>query len=184
MLAMPQVWWLRPVSSAARVGEHNAVLLNWLYLSPLLATRSKLGVGIGPPKVLVAPKPVSSVMMSRTFGAPLGAVTPTGKSGLDSLALRPTTPPNGASGTGRTGEPPVGDFLTDLSWAKRLACGPLKALSQPSRATPATTNAPNRVFIDFLLSVTCRNTLLLSIWRLRRPSPIELPGGLFLPGIL
>src|SRR5215475_8261249 len=110
MLAMPQVWWLRPVSSAARVGEHSAVVWKWLYFSPFLATRSKFGVGIGPPKVLVAPKPVSSVMMSRTLGAPLGAVTPVGKSGLDSLALRPMMPPNGWSGTGRTGDPPVGDF--------------------------------------------------------------------------
>src|SRR5215471_6449640 len=110
MLAMPQVWWLRPVKSAARVGEHSEVVLNWLYLRPLLATRSKLGVGIGPPKVLVAPKPVSSVMMSRTFGAPFGAVTSLGKSGLDSLALRPMTPPNGGSWTGRIGEPPVDGF--------------------------------------------------------------------------
>src|SRR5262245_60311166 len=117
MLAMPQVWWLRPVSSAARVGEHSAVVWKWLYFSPFLATRSKFGVGIGPPKVLVAPKPVSSVMMSKTFGAPLGAVTPLGKSGFDSLALRPTTPPNGASGTGKIGEPPVGDFSVGLSSA-------------------------------------------------------------------
>jgi hypothetical protein len=46
-------------------------------------------VGIGPPKVLAAPKPVSSVMMSKTFGAPFGAVTAFGKSGVDSLVLRP-----------------------------------------------------------------------------------------------
>src|SRR5262245_65281284 len=72
--------------------------------------RLKFGVGIGPPNVLVAPKPVSSDIMSRIFGAPFGAVTPVGKSGLDSLALRPTMPPNGSSGTGRTGEPPVGDL--------------------------------------------------------------------------
>src|SRR5215475_11647080 len=69
-----------------------------------------VGVAIGPPKVLDAPKPVSSVMISRTLGAPLGAVTSLGKSGLDSLALRPMTPPNGASGIGSTGEPPLGDF--------------------------------------------------------------------------
>src|SRR5262245_39593699 len=116
MLAMPQVWWLRPVKSAARVGEHSAVVLNWLYLRPLLATRSKFGVGIGPPKVLAAPKPVSSVMMSSTLGAPLRAVTSLGKSGLDSLALRPMTPPNGASGLGRIGEPPAGDFGSVGFW--------------------------------------------------------------------
>src|SRR5499426_1376595 len=116
MLAMPALWWLRPVRSAARVGEHSAVVWNWLYRSPLLATRSRFGVGIGPPKVLAAPKPVSSVMISRTLGAPLGAVTSLGKSGLDSLALRPMTPPNGASRTGRMGEPPVGDSGLVAFW--------------------------------------------------------------------
>src|SRR5271156_753661 len=44
-------------------------------------------------------------MISRTFGAPLGAVIALGKSGLDSLALRPMTPPNCDSGTGRIIEP-------------------------------------------------------------------------------
>src|SRR5262245_37902506 len=151
MLAIPQVWWLRPVSSAARVGEQRAVVWKWLYLSPRLATRSKFGVGIGPPKVLVAPKPVSSVMMSRTFGAPLGAVTPVGKLGLDSLALRPMTPPNGSSGTGRTGEPLFCDFSTGLSWAKRLARGPRKATSHPNRAMSERTSALNRVFMVLLL---------------------------------
>src|SRR5262249_37616881 len=107
MLAMPQVWWLRPVSGAARVGGHSAVVWKWLYLSPFLARRSKFGVGIGPPKVLVAPKPVSSVMMSRMFGAPLGAATPLGKADLDSLALRPMTPPNGGGGARAGPRPPA-----------------------------------------------------------------------------
>ena len=40
------------------------------------------------------PKPVSSVMMSSMFGAPFGAFTAWGKSGLDSLAFRPMTPWN------------------------------------------------------------------------------------------
>src|SRR5262245_46260745 len=137
MLAIPQVWWLRPVKSAARVGEHSAVVWKWLYFSPFLATRSKFGVGIGPPKVLVAPKPVSSVRMSGMFGAPLGAATPLGKADLDSLALRPMTPPNGGSGTGRMGEPPIGGFSADLSCAERLAGGAL-ATSQPSTAPAAT----------------------------------------------
>src|SRR5262245_56501956 len=144
MLAMPALWWLRPVRSAARVGEHSAVVWNWLYRSPLLATRSRFGVGIGPPKVPVAPKPVSSVMMRRTFGAPLGAATSLGKAGLDSLALRPMTPPNGASGTGRIGEPPVCDFSAALSSAKRLAGGPPAATSQPSRAPTASAAVAGR----------------------------------------
>src|SRR5262245_61619706 len=145
MLAIPQVWWLRPVSSAARVGEQRAVVWKWLYLSPRLATRSKFGVGIGPPKVLAAPKPVSSVMMSRTLGAPSGAVTSLGKSGLDSSALRPMTPPNGTSGTGRTGEPPVVGFSAGLSWAYRLVMSPPEAVSQPSKAADASTVVAVRI---------------------------------------
>src|SRR5215475_14671366 len=107
MLPMPTLWWLRPVRSAARVGEHSAVVWNWLYLKPLFAKRSRVGVGIGPPKVLDAPKPVSSVMISKIFGAPFGAVTGFGKSGFDSLALRPITPWNCGCGIGRTADPPL-----------------------------------------------------------------------------
>src|SRR5262245_8150102 len=77
-------------------------------------------------------------MISRMFGAPLGAVTPVGKADLDSLALRPMTPSNGPSGTGRTGEPPVGDFWAGLSWANTLTGSPLAA-SQPSRVPTAST---------------------------------------------
>ena len=32
MLPIPTEWWLRPVSSAARVGAHSAVVWNRLYL--------------------------------------------------------------------------------------------------------------------------------------------------------
>jgi hypothetical protein len=52
------------------------------------ANLSYVGAGIGPPNVEDAPKPTSSVMMSRTFGAPLGAAIPLGKSGVDSFAAR------------------------------------------------------------------------------------------------
>src|SRR5262245_41224671 len=85
-------------------------------------------------------------MTRRMFGAPLGAATPLGKDDLDSLALRPMTPPNGASGTGRIGEPPVGDFSAGLSWAERLAGGPL-ATSQPSTAPAAAAVRIDRVRI-------------------------------------
>src|SRR5471032_1756047 len=40
--------------------------------------------------------------MSRTFGAPLGAVIPLGKSGVDSLAVRSILPLKGGSGRGST----------------------------------------------------------------------------------
>src|SRR5215475_8534801 len=104
-----------------------------------------VGVAIGPPKVLDAPKPVSSVMISRTFGAPLGAVTSLGKSGLDSLALRPMTPPNGASGTGRTGEPPVGDFWLDGFCAWAVAGNRPEAANPRSRELIVSTAVANVV---------------------------------------
>src|SRR5262245_65392308 len=100
MTPVLQLWWLRPVIRAARVGEHRAVVWKRLYFSPRFASLSKVGVGIGPPKVLAAPKPTSSVMMSRMLGAPLGALISLGKSGLDFVAMRSISPLNGASGLG------------------------------------------------------------------------------------
>ena len=41
------VWWLRPVRRATRVGEQSAVVWKRLYLSPWLARRSSVGMGIG-----------------------------------------------------------------------------------------------------------------------------------------
>jgi len=69
---IPTVWWLRPLSSAARVGEHSAVVWNRLYFSPSAARRSKFGVRAGPPNALFDPNPASSIRMTRTFGAPAG----------------------------------------------------------------------------------------------------------------
>ena len=66
-----------------------------------MAMRSRAGVGMTPPKVLGAPKPTSSVMMSSTFGAPLGGTTRGGHHGFDWAALRLITPPNFGSGGGR-----------------------------------------------------------------------------------
>ena len=50
---------------------------------PLLAMRSSAGVGMTPPKVLGAPKPTSSVMMSSTLGAFLGGTTRGAHQALD-----------------------------------------------------------------------------------------------------
>ena len=72
MLPIPTEWWLRPVSSAERVGEHSAVVWKRLYFSPLAASRSKFGVRHGPPNALDAPNPTSSISTIRTFGAPAG----------------------------------------------------------------------------------------------------------------
>src|SRR5262245_8852802 len=62
--------------------------------------RSIVGVGITPPKVLGTPKPASSVMIRRTFGAPFGGVTRGGHQGLDCSAPSLITPPNFGSGGG------------------------------------------------------------------------------------
>src|SRR4051794_2379775 len=72
---MLQTWWLRPVSRAARVGEHSAVVWNLLYFRPFLASFSSVGMWIGPPNALAWPKPMSSIRMMSTFGAPFGAFT-------------------------------------------------------------------------------------------------------------
>jgi hypothetical protein len=74
---MPTVWWFRPLSSAARVGEQRAVVWNRAYFRPLAASFSKLGVWHGPPNADDDPKPASSISTTSTFGAPAG-----GRSGL------------------------------------------------------------------------------------------------------
>ena len=53
-----------------------------------------------PPKVLGAPKPWSSVMMSSTLGAPFGGTMRGGHQGFDSEAFSLITPPNFGSGGG------------------------------------------------------------------------------------
>jgi hypothetical protein len=53
-----------------------------------------------PPKVLGAPKPWSSVMMSNTLGAPLGGTTRGAHQAVDSDAFSLITPPNFGSGGG------------------------------------------------------------------------------------
>src|ERR1700752_1786283 len=62
--------------------------------------RSIVGVGITPPKVLGAPKPQSSVMISSTLGAPFGGTTRGGHHGGDSEAFSLITPPYFGSGGG------------------------------------------------------------------------------------
>ena len=53
-----------------------------------------------PPKVLGAPKPWSSVMMSSTLGAPFGGTTRGAHHAFDSEAFSLITPPNFGSGGG------------------------------------------------------------------------------------
>ena len=77
--------------------------------------RSMVGVGMTPPKVLGAPKPWSSVMMSKTLGAPFGGTTRGGQNGVDPEAVSLITPPNGTGGGG--------------SWAPLIV---IVALGEPS----------------------------------------------------
>ena len=46
---MPTSWWLRPVSSDARVGEQSGVTWKLVYRSPPAARRSMFGVSIVEP---------------------------------------------------------------------------------------------------------------------------------------
>src|SRR5919198_1466968 len=63
MQAIPFVVWLRPVSSDERVGEHNAVVCQFVYVRPLSASRLMFGVSIRPPHGSIAEKPTSSSTM-------------------------------------------------------------------------------------------------------------------------
>ena len=103
MPPMPTEWWLRPVRSAARVGEQSAVVWKRLYLRPFAASRSTFGVLIGPPKALDAPKPTSSIRTTRTFGAPAGGRSGSigGNDVSGSLASYVVSPTGVMSGIGR-----------------------------------------------------------------------------------
>ena len=59
-----------------------------------------LGVGMTPPKVLGTPKPASSVMISRMFGAPFGGTTRGAHPYFDCSAPSLITPLNFGSGGG------------------------------------------------------------------------------------
>src|SRR5215831_10678972 len=132
---------------AARLGEQRAVEFMFVYRNPILASRSSAGVGITPPKVLAAPKPVSSVMMSRMFGAPLGGTTRGGHHGLDWRALRSIVPPNGGAGAG--------------SWFPLMVVVPLGeprvpgaccAMTKMGAVTVATTSAVKIIAMRFLFT--------------------------------
>src|SRR5581483_1046805 len=62
--------------------------------------RSIVGVGITPPNVLGTPKPASSVMISKMFGASFGGTTRGAHHGFDCSAPSLITPPNFGSGGG------------------------------------------------------------------------------------
>src|SRR5438552_2225186 len=75
MAPMLHEWWLRPVNRAMRVGEQSAQVWKRLYFRPFFANRSAVFIGIGPPKALEWPKPMSSRRTMTMLGAPLGGFT-------------------------------------------------------------------------------------------------------------
>src|SRR5512132_4213765 len=104
MTPIPTVWWLRPLSKAARVGAHSAVVWKRLYLRPFPASRSAVGVAQGPPNALEAAKPTSSSKMTSTLGAPAGGSSGSigGNFASGSFASKGNAPPYGRSGIGST----------------------------------------------------------------------------------
>src|SRR5689334_12891359 len=104
MTPIPTEWWLRPLSKAARVGAHRAVVWKRLYFRPFPASRSAVGVAHGPPNALEAAKPTSSRRTTSTFGAPAGGRSGSigGNAASGSLASSGSSPSYGRSGIGRT----------------------------------------------------------------------------------
>src|SRR6266700_5148949 len=104
--------------------------------------RSIVGVGMTPPKVLGTPKPASSVMISSTFGAPLGGVTRGGHQGFDCRAPSLMTPPNCGSGGGSCfpvmvevalGEPRVPLTCCAVAWPAIASAARLRSAAVAAR---------------------------------------------------
>src|ERR1044072_4163929 len=110
MTPIPTEWWLPPVSKAARVGAHSAVVWKRLYFRPFPASRSAVGVAHGPPNALEAAKPTSSSRRTSTLGAPAGGCSgsaPAHPEGSNKRTVRKKGrqhlgPPPRAAGAGRS----------------------------------------------------------------------------------
>src|SRR4051794_2362472 len=141
MPPMPTEWWLRPVSSAWRDGEHNAVVWKRVNFNPCLARRSNVGVAHGPPNALDEPKPASSSMITRTFGAPFGGRSGSigGNAVAGSLASYVTSPACCRSGIGRTLRGTSDEDTEDTSVAVALCVAGFGAAS--GRGRPAARGA-------------------------------------------
>ena len=83
-----------PSAGDERVGEHSAVVCQFVYVSPARRSRLMFGVSISPPHGSIAEKPVSSSTMYSTFGAPSGATgcTNGSQSGTESRSSRLIVP--------------------------------------------------------------------------------------------
>src|SRR4051794_1916521 len=138
MTPIPTEWWLRPVSKAARVGAHSAVVWKRLYFKPFAASRSAVGVAHGPPNALDAAKPTSSSRMTSTFGAPAGGASGSiaGNDAAGSLASYGSVPLNGLSGIGKTSRGPL---------SVNLGSSPHHAASMASNSALRTRTAVDRL---------------------------------------
>src|SRR5215471_19060190 len=126
--------------------------------------RWKFGVSIGPPNVLVAPKPTSSVRIKRTLGAPAGASMPFGKSGVEPFKVRSMCPLKGGSGGGNT----LGVWATAGRQSAADATADT-AMRTPSRRRRLDFFSDRSSLIVFLLG-PCRLTALeYVVWLLLRP---------------
>src|SRR5262245_58556192 len=117
---------------------------------------SRFGDGITPPNVLETPKPVSSVMIKRTLGAPLGGTTRGGHQVFDWAAFSWMTPPKRGSGGGSClpemvvvalGEPGTPVVWGAAAWARgvgRAASGVRWAAAWNSGRRSRTLAAPCR----------------------------------------
>src|SRR5271166_2281440 len=120
--------------------------------------RSSVGVGMTPPKVDGAPKPTSSVMISRMLGAPAGGTIRGGHHDLDWAAFRLMVPPNGRLGAGSTspgivrvpsGEPmlaPIGSRAGAEPAAG--AAAPVCALAAPDSHVPPNAERSAALAVD------------------------------------
>ena len=136
MVPAPTRVWLRPVSSAARVGEQIEVVWKALYRIPCSASSVRAGVCASPPNVSVTPNPMSSIMMTTILGASAGKRC--GAAGhfiVESSILGLATLSEGGGGNGST-DPSLGG----------VAAGALGAgVEHPTRTRTAA--APKRRFV-------------------------------------
>ncbi len=94
MRPIPLLWWLRPVSTHARVGEHSAVVWKLVNRSPSAARASSTGVSMSDPKHPSWANPTSSSTTTSTLGVPGVGRGTSGHHGVDDEKSRPITPPN------------------------------------------------------------------------------------------
>src|SRR5664279_1562154 len=116
--------------------------------------RSRFGDGITPPKVLDTPKPVSSVMINRTFGAPLVGTTRGAHQGVDWAAFRSILPSN-LSGGGGSCFPLMGAVAHGEPTGQFACCAAAGMIPIASKALANATSLRRRLINDIGLNRMC-----------------------------